>query len=412
MNLKKIDHNVKQDFSFFKNNPNLIYLNSSATSLKPDCVIDTMVNIYKENDTSFSRSNSSNNREYVKKTFKVVANHLNASTEDLIINYGTTQAINSLAFKIINNLNDGDEIILGKLEHSSNVLPWIHIAKELNKKIIFKWYILKNWKIDLEHLETIISSKTKLIAISHIYNTVGTKNDLKKIREKIGKKIELFVDGAQAIGHIKIDLKESDVDYYVFGCHKAFGPYGLGFSYIKNLHKKILHPFFYGGGIAQTYDENSISYKEGKIKFMAGTIDIPSIISFQKSIEYIEKYGADQIEKYNNSLKKYAEEKLSSLKNVRIINKDIKSSNLFFEIKNIAGEDVGFHLINKGIILRTGSSCVKMNYGDYEAYKAIRVSFHIYNSIEDVDILYNEIKNGGDFLEALFNKKPPSEFCK
>ncbi|BDU67809.1 MAG: cysteine desulfurase [Candidatus Tyloplasma litorale] len=414
MNKRKIDASIKKDFPFLQNNKETIFLNSSSSSLKLGIVINKMLEMYSKNESLVFRTTSMNtkdNLEILSETFNVVSNHINAPIEDVILTYGTTYSINRIAFKLINSLNDGDEIILGKMEHSANILTWKKIAKELNKKIVFKWYNLKNWEIDYLNLKELITDKTKIIAVAHVFNTVGTKNDLKKIREIIGNKVKLFVDGAQAIGHIPINVQEADVDYYVFGAHKCFGSFGIGFAYIKNL-QSIEEPFQYGGGTDQNYSEDEVIYKTNKFKFLAGTIDLPGAYAFKYAIEYIESFGMEQIEEYNNSLKAYAEKKIGSLKKVNIINKNVKSSNLFFEIKGVSGEDVGYHLSKDNILLRTGSSCVKITYGDYQPYKAIRASFHIYNNKEDIDKLYESLKNGGDFLEALFNKRSPSEICK
>ncbi len=408
-------NDFKKDFPFFKKNKNYVYLNSSATSLKLSYVIDELNNIYSNYDLSTDRSNLFDKQNEIidlyNSSIKKVANHINANIENVFPTYGTTDFLNKIIFKIISNLNDNDEIILGKLEHAANILPWINISKELNKKIIFKWYEIKDWKLDLDNLKKLITNKTKVISVAHVYNTTGAKNDLLKIREIVGEDIILVVDGAQAISHIKIDVKKDDVDYYIFGSHKAFGPYALGFAYIKDLNK-IKTPWTYGGGNNVFYDENKTEYKDGKLKFIAGTKDIPGVIAFGKSIDYIDKIGINNIENYNNYLKKYAENKIGSLKNVIILNKGIKSSNLFFEVKNVPSEDVGYHLSQKKIILRTGSACVKLKNKFFNSSSSIRASFHIYNTTEDIDKLYDEIKNGGDFLGAFFDKRETSEFCK
>ena len=412
---RKIDKNIKKDFKYLRDNPEVVFLNSSATSLKPDIFVNKLSEIYSNRDTSYGRGytldiNKEDNSMFLyNETLKKVAKHINANVENVIPTYGTTDFLNKAIWKLVLNLNDGDEIILGKLEHASNVSSWIEIIKELKKDIKIKWYELKDWKIDYDHLSTLITNKTKIIAIAHVYNTSGAKNNLVKIRNSIGKDVILFVDGAQAFGHIPIDVKESSVDYYIFGTHKAFGPHSLGFAYIKDLNK-VKRPWNYGGGNNLTYDENNITYKEGVDKFIPGTRDVPGVIAFATSMDYIEDFGIQNIEKHNLDLKKYAEEKVGSLSNIKIINKGVESSNLFFEVKNVAGEDVGYSLAQEKIIVRHGHSCVKMSK-DFQPHKAIRASFHIYNTREDVDKLYNAIKEGGDFLDGLFNKRPTSKFC-
>ncbi len=411
-----IDESVKSDFKFLRDNPEITYLNSSSTSLKLDAMVEKLADVYMNRETTLGRSTVETgdvNKNEVEEAFRTVAKHMNAPSEDIVLTYGTTYGINRIAFKVINKLNDGDEIILGTMEHAANIITWQKVAKELNKDIKFVWYpITPEFEVDYEKLKELINPRTKLIAVAHVFNTVGTKNDMVKVREAVGKDVEIFVDGAQAISHTKIDVTKGDVDYYVFGGHKGFAPYGVGFAYVKNLYD-MEEPFQYGGGMDQSYSENEVIYKTGKAKYLAGTMDVPGVLAFKVALDYIESFGIEQIEEYNESLKAYAEERIiNELPNIRIINKGLKSPNLFFEVKGTAGEDVGYYLGQKNISLRTGAACVRITNGSYEPYKAIRASFHIYNNKKDVDTLIEALKAGGDFLDALFNKRPPSEICK
>lgn len=411
--MKNKFENVREQYKYLRENKDIVFLNSSATSLKPDVFVEKLAKVYSNNETTYGKSHLTSENDKIEQfelTIKKVANHINANEDNVIPTYGTTDFINKVAHSLISKLEDGDEIILGKLEHAANILPWTMMIKEQKKDITVKWYELKDWVIDYDKLAKLVTNKTKLISVAHIFNTTSAKNDLEKIRLAVGNDVTIIVDGAQAIGHTKIDVTKGDIDYYIFGTHKAFGPHSLGFAYVKNL-ENIESPWTYGGGSNITYDEDSVVWKENKDKFISGTRDVPGIIAFGTSIDYIESFGVEDIERYNNELKDYAEEKIGSLDNVRIINKGVKGSNLFFEVKGVAGEDVGYHLGLRNIVVRTGTNCVKMTYGDYETYKSIRVSFHIYNTKDDVNRLYEEIKSGGDFLDSLFNKKPTSKIC-
>ncbi len=410
-----IDDSIRNDFKLLRENKELTYLNSSSTSLKLDAVVNKLVEVYTERETTLGRSTTENgqiNNKEVEETFRTVAQHMNAPSEDIMLTYGTTYGINRIAYKIILELKDGDEILLGEMEHSANIITWQKIAKELDKNITFKWYpMTKEFTVDYDKLKDEVNENTKVIAVAHVYNTVGTKNDLIRIREAVGDDVIIFVDGAQAISHTKIDVQEGNIDYYVFGGHKGFAPYGVGFAYVKDLYK-VEEPFQYGGGIDQNYTKDEVIYKKGKSKYLAGTMDVPGVIAFKVAIDYIDSIGIEEIEKHNNSLKKYAEEKLLELlPKAKVINYGLESPNLFFEIDGVAGEDVGYHLGQDNISLRTGAACVKITNGSYKPYKAIRASFHIYNNKSDVDKLINSLAEGGDFLDALFNKRPPSEIC-
>lgn len=409
-----IDETIRNDFKFLRERKDIVYLNSSSTSLTLDSVVDKIVEVYQTRETTLARTSSEDgmiNQRAVEDTFRTVAKHMNAPSQDILLTYGTTYAINRIAFKIINSLEDGDEILVGKMEHSANYLTWRKIAEELNKDIKFVWYPMNGWEVDYDKLKDVITDRTKVMAVAHVYNTVGAKNDLAKIRQALGNDIILFADGAQAIGHTRIDIERDGVDYYVFGAHKAFGSYGIGFAYIKDLYS-LKDPLQFGGGMDIDYNEEEIVYRDGKSKFLAGTQDVPGVIAFKEAIDYIDSIGIDEIEKYNESLKLYAEEKLSQIDKVKIINKGLKSPNLFFEVEGVAGEDVAYHLGQQNISVRSGAACVRITNGAYEPYKAIRASFHIYNTKEEVDKLYEGIKSGGDFLGALFNKRPTSEICK
>ncbi len=411
--MRKIDFSVRKDFEILNKNENLIYFNSSETTLKPKVVIDEIKKNYNSiplmTRNLSTYDNNYTNEEIFFKVINNVAKHINSNIENVIPTYGTTDAINNIARKLISEMNDGDEIILGRQEHSSNILAWTQIAKELNKNILFKWYELKDWKVDLDHLKTLLTDKTKVMSVALTYNTTGSTNDLQAIRNVLGNEIKIFVDAAQSIGHMKIDVSYGDIDFLVFGSHKAFGVNNLGFMYAKDLLKLKL-PFIYGGKMNISYDENNIIFNEGRYKFLAGTQDFSGVLAFGKALEYIEEFGVEQIEKYTTDLKKYAEEEISKLPGVNVINKGVYGSILFFELKNIAGEDIEYHLMNKNIFIRSGASCVKMNKG-YDAHKALRVSFHIYNSKSEIDKMIKVIRDGGDFIDALFSKRPVSKIC-
>lgn len=412
MNKREIK-DIKYDFKYLKDNKDLVYLNSSSTSLKPDIFVKKLSDIYSNHVTSFGKSAHSKDLDIMSiyiYSLNKIARHINSEYENILPTYGTTDFINKVARKIITSLNNGDEIILGKFEHAANILPWVNICKEQGKNIIFKWYKIKDWKIDFDHLKSLVTDKTKVLSIAHVFNTSGSINDISMVRKAIGKDVILVVDGAQAIGHIPINVKDGDTDYYIFSAHKAFGQHGLGFSYVKNL-ESIEEPWTYGGGNNLDYSETTVEYKKGKNKYIVGTRDVPGVIAFGTCIDYIESFGIENIYDYNKSLKKYAEKRLLTLSNVKILNPGVDSSNIFFEIDGVAGEDVGYHLSMNGIILRTGTNCVKIKNNLYEQYKSIRASFHIYNTFEDVDKLYEAIKSGGDFLESLFGKKPPTDIC-
>ncbi len=415
MTKKVLGKERRQDFTLLRENPDFIYLNSGATSLKPDFVIDELTSLYK-GITYMGRGfdlaeGDKDNEDLFFEALHKVAMHINAEPKWVIPTYGSTDFLNKIALSILHELEDGDEIILGDLEHASNILPWVNIAKDLNKKIVFKWYKLKDWVVDYDHLKTLVTDKTKVMAVTHFYNTTGASNDLVEIRKAIGTNVKLVVDAAQAVGHTKVDVTEGDVDYYIFGGHKIFATHGIGMAYIKNLVDKE-RPFVYGGHMQKTYDRENIDFKPGRLKFIAGSQDVPGVIAFGKAIDYMEELGIDNIEEYNNELQAYAMQELKKVPKINIINEGVKGSNIFFEIKGVAGEDVAYHLFTKNIIVRSGSNCVKMQNDLYSQTQSIRVSLHFFNTKEEIDRLVQELIDGGDFINALFRKRKPSSICE
>lgn len=410
-----IDEKVKNDYRILRENPDLVFLNSSATSLRPDVVMNYFHDIYTDRITSIHRgfkapSDIHDNDSLYQDTLDAVAEHMNADYGTIIPTYGTTDFINKLAFRLISDLEDGDEIILGKLEHAANILPWVHIAKMLKKNIVIKWYELKNWTVDIDHLKTLITDKTKIMAVAHVFNTIGIANDIHAIREVIGEDVILCVDSAQGIGHKPIDVLDMDCDYCYWGAHKVFGPHALGFAYIKDIDK-MGQPFSFGGDMQITYNEDSILYKGGIWKFQAGTQDVPGVIAFGKAMEYVEDFGIENIQKHCDDLKSYAEEKIGSLPNIRVINEGVESSNFFFEVKGVEGKVVAYHLAQNNIIVRSGAACVKIVNDQYDNTKSIRASFHVYNTREDVDKLYDAIVDGGDFSQINVDHIDTSAIC-
>ncbi len=400
-------NNREKIFPFFKENNKVTYLDSAATSIKPKVVIDSIKNYYEKYSLPLGKGRNKITKEIFKKhedsIFKI-SKFINCKRNEIIFTSSSTDGLNKLSNLLMNDLKEGDEIILGKFEHASNYLPWFEKAK--NKKIKILFYELNDeLTINLEHLKKIKSSKTKLIAISHKYNIFGTINNIKDIRDIIGNEVKIIVDGSQSIGQQKIDVKEMDCDFFVFSGHKMFAPFGIGVIYGKIDILKKIRPIDYGGGMNIWYDESHAQYKDIPQKFISGTINISGIIALGEAINFINKIGIDEIEKNNVKLKKYCEEKLSQIKNVRIINKGVGSSIIYFEVKNSLAEIISQFLDEEDIIVRPGASCVKMENEFYKTFKALRISFHIYNNEDDVDVLIKKLKSVNDFSKLKLNNK-------
>lgn len=395
--MKNLSKNREKKFPYFKNNKNIIYFDSALTSLKPKSVIDEITNFYTKLNYSTFRSTNKiaekmNNK--FENSVKKIANFLNVSKEEIVFTSGSTDGLNDLSRTLIKKLEKNDEIILGDFEHASNFLPWKEYGKEKNIK--FNYYKINNkFEVDIDDLINKINKKTKIVSIAHVFNTLGTTNNIKEISKKIKEKNKdciLVVDGAQAVGHIETNLKILNPDCYIFSGHKMFASNGIGICYIKkNLLKKI-EPFKYGGGNNIDFQKDKIIYKDIPKNFYAGTLNYPGIFSLAKAIEFIEKNEIKNIENYCNNLKSYAEEKLSNFDEIRIVNKNVKSSILFLETKDIPAEDISYLLGRKNILLRSGTNCVKIKNEYFNQNKTLRLSFHIYNKKKEIDKFIIELK--------------------
>lgn len=379
---------IRKNFPFLTNNPDLIYFDSALTTLKPQIMIDQLSDFYSNYISSFERSRNklmAKASELYFDSASTIASFINADVEELIFGTGATEMSNLLCQKLFQTLEDGDEIILGELEHASNVLPWIQAIENTKKQIKINWYqITDDFCFDYDYFKTLLTPRTKIVAIASTYNTIGLTNDIKRIKKMLNNQI-LIVDASQTISHHKIDVKDWDADFVFFSAHKILGPSGLGVLYGKKTLLKEMNPFFSGGGMNFIYTKNSIHYKDIPYKFIAGTPNIANIVAFAASISFLNNFNWNEIEAHLFDLKKYCEWKLGKLPNITILNLDVKSNILLFKVNEVSGEDVAYYLGQHNIFLRNGSQCVKLDNKFFKTSEALRISFFIYNTRDEID---------------------------
>ncbi len=398
--------NVRKDFAFFETRKEYTYLDSSMTTLKPRLLSEIMTDLYTDNIVSYARSENTlleiTNQRYLK-AYDKIAKIINSDPEEIIPTPGTTDGLNKLARSIIADLHDGDEIILGELDHASAILPWMKEIKLTKKDITIRWYQLKNLVIDLDHLASIINPQTKLIVLAGVYNTTSALNPVKEVKALMGERL-VVVDGAQLIGHYAIDVKDWNIDFLVFGAHKIFGPTGIGILYGKKALLDKMAPFTYGGGMNSDFTHDEIFTRDDyPDKFLGGTPNVADFIAMAEILEWFyTTYDIHDVSTYLISLKKYAEEELNKLGNITIFNPTINASNIIFKVNNVSAQDVNSHLNKNNVIVRPGSSCVKINNNVFEGLNMLRASFHVYNTKEDIDKLISVLKSGGDFIDKIF----------
>lgn len=395
-----LDLRIKNDFPIFKNNPDLVYLDSGATSLKPSCVIDAVVNFYSCYTANIHRGDYDNSfiasKEY-DETRKLVCKLLNNDDPDeIIFTSGTTASINNLAYSYgLNILNKGDVILTTLSEHASDILPWFKV-KEKTEAII-KYIPLNNdgtFNID-NFKKALNEGNVKIVTLPLISNVLGYINPIKEISKLAHEKGAIIcVDGAQGVPHIKVDVKDLDIDFLSFSAHKMLGPSGVGVLYGKKELLDKMDPLFMGGGANARFNkEGEIILKEIPTRFEAGTPNIEGVIGFKKALEYLLEIGMDNIEKHEKELGRYIVERLSSLPNIEIYNPKTDCSIVSFNVKGIFAQDVGSYLNSFNIAVRTGNHCAKMLHNIIGASETVRVSAYLYNDKEDIDKLYNALKD-------------------
>lgn len=395
---------IKQKFSIFNDNPDLIYLDSAATSLTPDIVVDEMSNYYKKYRSSINRGSHKLGQKAgfaYNEARNKIAQYFNVNIEEIIFTKSTTNSINQIARALSSNLKSNDEIIVTNLEHHSNFLPWLELSKKLGCKL--KIIEAQNNQIDIQDVINKINNKTKLIAIHHISNVIGDEVNIKELCDYTkNKNILTLIDGAQAAAHQKINLKEINCDFYTISAHKMFGPTGLGILYINQQIQKEILPFDLGGDMVEpsSVDVDTYTTKKNYMKFEAGTPSIAEVIGMGKAIDFINEIGINNIDEYTKQLKYYAIDQFEKISDIAILYNKNNSPLITFNIKGVAVHDAVSESIisnitfdSANIILRDGQHCnnLTMKYTLKEK-SVLRASLSIYNTKEDIDKLINQIK--------------------
>ena len=394
--------NVKNDFKML--NKSIIYFDSAATSFKPNCVTESIVDYYTNYTANAHRGDYDISYEVDTKYEGVrekVRDFINADKiEEIVFTSGTTESLNMIVKGFFSNyLKDNDEVLLTKAEHASNVLPWFTI----NKDIKIKYIELDNGLVTLDNVKKSITPNTKVISLAQITNVLGDERPIKEITKYAHEKgILVVMDAAQSAPHIKIDVKDLDIDFMGFSGHKMCGPTGIGVLYAKKELLEKLEPLKTGGGMNNDFEsDKTYRYKEIPYRLEAGTPNIEGVIGLGSAIDYINSIGIDNIEKYVIDLRSYAIEKLNKLDNIEIYNKDIKSSTIVFNVKGVHSQDTATYLNKHGICVRAGNHCAKILKEELGVTNTCRISLYFYNTKEDIDTLVKILDNKNILEESL-----------
>lgn len=384
--------NIRNDFPIIKNNPDLIYFDSSATSFKPKCVIDAVNNVYTNMTSNIHRGDYTMSF-HVDKAYdnvrNIVKEFLNAEkTEEIVFTSGDTESLNMILYMYINKyLKKGDVVLTTLAEHASSILPLFVLAKKIGFKI--KYIPLnEDGSFNLEEYEKCFKdTNIKLVSMTYVSNVLAYKYPIKEITSIAHKhNAKVCVDGAQAVPHFKIDVKDLDIDFLAFSSHKMLGPSGVGVLYGKYDLLDGLDPLFYGGGANSRFDkEGNIILQKTPLKFEAGTPNIEGVIGLGAAITYLNEIGLDNIEAYEKELVSYMMDKLSKLDNITIYNRKADCSIVSFNVNGIFAQDVGSYLNAHNICVRTGNHCAKVLHNIICTEQSIRASLYLYNTKEEID---------------------------
>jgi cysteine desulfurase/selenocysteine lyase len=376
----------------------LIYFDNGATTQKPLRVIDSVSNYYKNSNSNIHRGVHTLSRkatELFEESRKIIANYFNVkNAQQVIFTSGTTNGINIVAQGLSKKyLQAGDEIILSTYEHHSNILPWQLWAQEHQGKLKVI-PLLQNQSLDSDAIENLITPKTKVIAISQVSNTLGLITDIEKIKS-IAKKhnLVIVVDGAQSVPHLKVDLQNLDVDFFVCSAHKLYGPTGIGLLYMSEKWLNNLPISNTGGGTIKTVSFKHTEYADGALRFEPGTPNISGALGFAEAVQFINDLGIDIITTHENELVKHAQNLLLEIPEIEVygISKH-KAAVISFNIKNQHPFDVGTLLDKYGIAVRTGHHCTQPLMAHLGIQGTVRISFAIYNTTSEIDFFIEKLK--------------------
>jgi cysteine desulfurase / selenocysteine lyase len=382
----------------------LVYFDNGATTQKPQCVIDAITKYYQQENSNIHRGVhylSQLATEKFEVTRKSVKAFLGAKHEhEIIFTRGTTEGINLVAQCFGRRfVTPGDEIIITAMEHHSNIVPWQMMCEERGAQLkVIPFH--PNGELDLDAYDRLLSDKTRLVAVTHVSNTLGTINPVKQIIDKAHQAgAKVLLDGAQAVAHMPVDVSELDVDFYVFSSHKLFGPTGVGVLYGKERLLEAMPPYQGGGDMIKTVTLEKTTYNDLPHKFEAGTPHISGVIGLNEAISFVNEIGFESIHLLEDNLLKYGVSELSKIDGMEFFGTaKHKASLISFNLKGAHPFDVGTILDQLSIAVRTGHHCTQPIMDYYQILGTVRASFALYNTTEEIDKLAEGLRKASRML--------------
>lgn len=388
---KKI--NIPENRKDFPILTNITYLDNSSTTQKPKQVIEAIKKYYEEDNANVHRGIyklSLKATMAYEKAHEIAAKFINAQFEEIIFTKGTTESLNLLAYSLGKNLKAGDEIVLTEMEHHSNLVPWQQLAKEKGLTLRFI-PITADFRLDMNKAREFITSKTKIVSVTHVSNVLGTINPIKELAalaHEVGA--VMIVDAAQSVPHMPIDVKDLNCDFLAFSGHKMCGPTGIGVLYGKKELLETMSPFLYGGDMIKEVTFKQSTWNDLPWKFEAGTPHIAGAVGLAAAISYLQKIGLENIQQQELELTRYALQQLSSLPGIKLIgpaSPEERGAVFSFTVEGMHPHDVSELLDQANICVRGGHHCAMPLHQKLGIAGSVRASFYFYNTKEDLDAL-------------------------
>ena len=399
---------IRGDFPIFdrkiRDGKRLVYLDSGATSQKPNVVIDAESNFYRLHNAAAHRGAhqlAEEATEGIESARKIVADFLGGKEDEIVFTKSSTEALNLLAYSIGSapagnkfHLKAGDEIVLSEMEHHANLIPWQQLAARTGA--VLKWFeVTPEGRLDLSNIDSVITTKTKIVALTHQSNVLGTivpLEDLVKRTHDVGA--VFILDACQSVPHMPVNVADLDIDFLAFSGHKAVGPTGVGVLWGRAKLLEELPPFLFGGSMIESVTMTEATWAPAPRKFEPGVPNMAQIVGLGEALKYLSKIGMSAIHQHEINLTKYALDKLSAIDSLRIIgplNTDMRGGAVSFTLGEIHPHDLGQFLDDAGIAVRTGHHCAWPLTRKMGVPATTRASFYLYNTTEDIDQLCTSI---------------------
>ena len=400
---------IRKDFPIFnrtiRDGKRLVYLDSGATSQKPGVVIKAESDFYSQHNAAAHRGAhqlAEEATEAIESARAIVAKFIGGATDEIVFTKSSTEALNLLAYSIGNSpvgnqfhLNSGDEIVVSEMEHHANLIPWQQLAKRTGA--VLKWFeVDSNGRLDLSNISEVISSRTKIVALTHQSNVLGTINPLTDLVKRTHEVGAVFIlDACQSVPHMPVNVAELEIDFLVFSGHKAVGPTGVGVLWGRSALLAELPPFLFGGSMIETVTMTDATWAPAPRKFEPGVPNMAQIVGLGAALNYLSLIGMEDIHKHETELTSYALSKMQGISELRIIGPtdiSMRGGAISFTLGEIHPHDLGQFLDNSGIAVRTGHHCAWPLTRKMGVPATTRASFYLYNTLEDVDALVDGIK--------------------